>query len=391
MSSWGESRFKAALAQVIQSLAESAGGFSPLARQLDAVRVAAGEEETACLTRRQLSKIADADNIPLTCDQLQVIDEFLRQQGHSLAALLSTPYLVSALSEKGRVTFIIGSQPDEGYPRIDLSRWDVRAMREILNAVNATGQTIHVNFEDVIFREGSADVFYKPPVPDNETWYRCLEDGTSSIVCLGSPKACHAAEVMLAEMFGVEPFRPWPTDRPRPFYFVWAQGDRRSESIQSAFRRSPSELQDDTTIDSEFVRELRDPESRTLGFWSDGKMYLVPRAQGESITYGVVVAQRRAGHGVWLCVCGLTGPGTFGAAQLLPTIRADLTPRSDSDQSHTAWAVVEVRVLDQKSQSFRRDQRRVISHRPIGEARYVELPSNRTSRFAPTSVPIDKK
>src|SRR5262249_49532335 len=155
----------------------------------------------------------------------------------SIGRLYATPSALQEIASHGTVGFVLGSQPDKEARRIDLSRWDILSMRELLNQLYRLGQPLQVQFEDVIYRGREAEMFRKPAVPKNEVWFHDLQsEHGPSVLCLGSPKANHCAEVMLAEMLGVEPFRPWSSTKPRPFGFVWSHGDSRADEIESCVK-----------------------------------------------------------------------------------------------------------------------------------------------------------
>jgi hypothetical protein len=74
----------------------------------------------------------------------------------------------------------------------------------------------------------------------------------------------------------------------------------------------------------------------------------------------VIAAQRRRTGQVWVVLCGLSGPATYGAARALKSIAAAL-PRGDmSSHSPVLWAVVEVGLERTQVQG---DNRRVVSQR----------------------------
>ena len=65
------------------------------------------------IERRKLAKIVEGKEVSLSFGELQGLDNYLRQQGHSLAALFDRPTVIKSLVESGRVTFMLGAQPGE--------------------------------------------------------------------------------------------------------------------------------------------------------------------------------------------------------------------------------------------------------------------------------------
>lgn len=217
-------------------------------------------------------------------------------------------------------------------------------------------------------------MFQEEQVPDNEVWFHDLRsEHGPSILCLGSPKANHCAEVMLAEMMGVHAFERWSAKTPRPFGFVWAHGDSRADEIESCVkldvRRDADELRSLEGYSDDLMQRLQHWESSTarstpttLAIVFDGKIVEV-RREGDSWDSYAIVAARRLGKRMHVCIAGLTGPATLGASRLLHRFEPKLELDLDSPLAKPvmAWTVVKVRVSfkETKDYHFRFDGRRV--------------------------------
>jgi hypothetical protein len=172
----------------------------------------------------------------------------------------------------------------------------------------------------------------------SEKWHSLLEQDSTAVISIGSPLASLSSEVMLARMFGVEPFEPphFTTKNPLPFYFVWfAKAARR---FRSAFGLTWSDLTRDFQALAPKVKA-----NRCSAFILNSTAYPVA-ADGQTWTmHGVIAAQRRASGSVWLVVSGLAGPATLAAARLVRHVRAEL-PISSHENSPVLWVPLKVKV-----------------------------------------------
>lgn len=183
------------------------------------------------------------------------------------------------------------------------------------------------------------DVLLETPMDEKAAartdWYKILDDSTRSLVAIGSAKACHASEVMLARMLGVEPFASALGKNGSrlcvPFAFVWHRmppGRFRSSFCLThrELKRMGSGIE---AVDLGGRKRLAEKKSSALIFNIDRcRAELVPVGKTEWDAYGTIVAQRRAGGNVWVVLAGITGPATYAAAELLNCIRGEL-PRQE--------------------------------------------------------------
>ncbi|MAD80958.1 MAG: hypothetical protein CMJ50_08975 [Planctomycetaceae bacterium] len=195
--------------------------------------------------RRKLARITGGKPVSLSFGELQGLDNYLRQHGHSLAAIFDRPTVIKSLVESGRVTFMLGAQP--GQRTTTISRWDLRSATALLRSVDQAAIGIHIDLEDVLRLHpeyGSLDSQTYQRRFSQEGWYKLLiADEGPSLVFIGSPRSCHAAEIALAEMFEVRAFDKTVLTSPRraPFLFVWSR--RRYQQLTSSFALDGSKLE----------------------------------------------------------------------------------------------------------------------------------------------------
>lgn len=359
------------LRQRLREARDTLGGDAQLANDFRQVL----NIEHPPLTRRQLPKICAGKDLPLKVAQIEAIDHYLQiRWGVSLSQLWSGRSVVQELVAARTIAFVLGSQPDQNARRIDLSRWDIRAMRDVLNQLYAIGQPLQILFEDVIYRGARTEVLCSGNVPQNESWFHLTgQESGPAIVCLGSPKANHCSEVLLARMLRVRPFEPWPAGQRRPFGFIWPHGDPRGDEIKSCVKIDPvtdvKEIRDLGGMSRSLLRALQNEQSRTLAVVFDGQVYPVRRTGHTWDSYAILAA-RRVGKRTHVCVAGLTGPATLGGARLLRQFCPQLQREVGSSGSHTAWLAVKTHVTDAKRKSFRSDERRVEESEIVGDVRY---------------------
>lgn len=370
------SSFQQRLQEKIQQLRAAERGFLPLEK---AIRETFDlpPDHKGLLSRRQLQKIAEGEEIPLRLDQLDLLDRFLRHRRHeSLADMLNPPSVLRYMAEEGRIGFIIGSQPNRELRRIDFSRWDIKSMQTIQECLYATGKPLQISFEDAILRGRQAEVFRdESTLPAHEDWFHMvgnLDSQGQTLIVVGSPRVNHGAEKVLAAMFGVEPFRPWPASRikDRPFAFFWpdwCENPARPESCLHFDPVSDSRYVEFEQDDLEFLRSLgsRDAGSQQAeerrydcGMVANGRFHRIRRGQKKWSSYAVIAA-RRGLHRTCACICGATGPATLAAARIFERFVPELGWRDH----RVAWCLVRADVRDERQDGvpgFRADERRVV-------------------------------
>jgi hypothetical protein len=386
--------FREQLKLVINTAAARTKGFNALEKEM---KKFLAPLKLPYLKRRQLAKLGVEDiDLPLSLRQLEGLDYYLRHFCRtSLGHLWGDRNILQTLAADERIMFLLGSQPDREARRIDLSRWDIRAMREVLDGLYGLGMPLTIEFEDVIYRDAHADDFGTDKVARNEQWYHDLVKGSgAAVVCIGSPKANHGAEVLLSRMMGVEPFKPWSSSQPRPFAFIWSGDDKRGKKIQSCFKLDPvKDAQQVLALKGatpEIVAELqKSKDGSTLGIAVGDELFTVRRNHTSWDSYAVIAA-RRSGRRTEVCLAGLTGPATLGAAKTLREFKPHLDRSLDAlvddkpaGKSPTtvhragmlprmAWLLVKTPVADDKQPTFRSDERRAGDSSIVGDVNYFD-------------------
>lgn len=318
--------------------------------------------------RRTLIKIRDTPGkVALTMDILTALNEYFRTLGEGLhkIPILASRGLLEPLFDAHRVVFMWGAKPRPQERRVDLSRWDARALAELLAQASRLDRRLEFDIEDVLWRSP-----VDPSAIKAEKWYSMLEMHKTSVVSIGSPVVALSSEVMLARMFGVSPFvRPrFSTKSPLPFYFVWLP--HVVGNFPSAFGLTWRELE------PEFKGLAKDVKNnRATAFILNGKPHVVP-AEGKAWNvYGVIAAQRRACGSVWLVVSGLAGPATLASANLVKQITAEL-PSTDQQDSAVLWAAIKVKIKTGRPSSVvSGDLREIESAEFVGEPQIWPSPA----------------
>jgi hypothetical protein len=361
-------------------IAKATDGPVTLNRLAELVNEANRKAGTNCsVDRRTLRKIRDEpQNVGLTYNTLVALNTYYKDKDRGLSLqhlpILETRGVLEVLVDSPRLVFMLGAKPRPEERRTDLSWWDVRSLAGLLT--QASKLDIHHKFE-------MEDVLWRCPVDPSalksERWYRFLEDDQVSVVSIGSPLAALSSEVMLARMFGVQPFVTprFKTGRQVPFFFVWLR--KLARNFPSAFGLTWRELQTDY---GGLARRVK--TNHATAFILDGRPHAVP-AQGNAWTmYGIIAAQRRPAGNVWLVVSGLAGPATHAAATLVNQITAEL-PGVKGQPSSVLWVPVMVKIKTGEASPLSGDIREVVHAEFDGEPRIwpeEPSPSQNTSRPA---------
>lgn len=337
------------------------------------------------IDRGKLRRLEAGDDVAFSTQELLSLDEYFRAHGQrSLAVIFGEVNLQQLLAETGDLCFIVGSMPDKSSRRIDMSRWDVRSIREIISQLADVHLYPKVKLEDVIFRGDFAKSEFggdKPVVPKKEAWYHLLdvEEVNSNILVIGSPRANHCAEMVMARMFEVPPFSDFESDWKLPFWFVWPDAERRQ--LKSSFIRLPTDIDPELPgMTLHLETSLSATPSRAVAIFANGTIFGSIHVNNKWKDYAIVAVQRRECGQIWACVAGVTAPATLGAARIVPQLTCDLRP-TDRGCSEVYWGVVEVDVEDETNTSatpYRADERRAVDQRlliPLQPWRLQSQPS----------------
>jgi hypothetical protein len=319
-------------AKVLAEKKDQLGSFVALAREIEK----SSSPNYPGIDRRKLTRIVAGDDVSLSISELMALDSYLAPLGEGLAEkpLFEEPWLLSGLLEKDSVLMLLGSYPRSKDRRNDLSRWDVWAMAKLIRGIEKMRPTSRIHIDDVLNKE-------KTPVGELKESIMPLLTGRESVCCIGSPRACLAAELMLAEMFEVDPFVK-PKTLSSPFYLIWSH---QHCSYESALAFKAEDLR---TTNRKMALEIDKDSKRALKV---GKTFYISghrEDEQEWKEYGVAVGQRRANGHVWLVVMGLSGPATYATAAAVGSQMTGTLPEPSKKGTNAPirWALVEATVVD---------------------------------------------
>ena len=328
------------LSEVLAAMKRKYGSFDALAKEI------AEGGGGATIDRRKLQKLAALEgmdleredfvrmkgDVNLRISELVALNKFLTPMGAGLATrpIFNQPTILATLAERPEVVFMFGAKPDEKRKNIEVSVWDVRCQAEILNSVNSYRANTRIKMEDVISRAPEKD---GKEFGGWEKWFTDNHD--ASIVCIGSPRACRASEIMLAKMFGVKPFEDVKrAAETLPFHFIWA---RDTDPFGSRFAADAGSIE---RLDGALARAMRRDPKTAMGLLVNNTVLPAPYQGDRWIDYGIIAAQRRSSGGLWLALCGLSGPTTYAAAKAAKTLADIIPPAPVGEHSKVQWAVV---------------------------------------------------
>jgi hypothetical protein len=352
------------LAQVLAERKKKEGSYLNLARQINLVN---GNPTPWVVDRRKLARIVEEDpNVPLSPLELVALDRYLERFNEGLAQkpLLERPSILETLVEAGEVTFLLGARARRN--RVDISNWDVQAMAEILRGTAGFRRT-HFDIREVLLlgdRSQVENAYLKPRRRMKGTWLELLAEDGPSLVCCGSPRSCHAAEVLLAKMFGEDAFVSSVGLHPRmPFHFVWVGGEE--SKIPCRFEIVAEDL---ASSHASLTEQVLEGKARVLMVGDEPYLAQQPGETGSHTSYGIVAAQRRPGGQIWMVIAGLTGAATHAAARVVRKIHSNLPPRARGRRSKVFWVLV--KSISKRGRSKSMPQLRIVTDCEIvGELR----------------------
>ena len=338
------------LTRLIKDATASAITINRLAELINHANEEAG---TGCrVNRKLLGNLRDyPDKIGLTWSHLVALNTYFKKHGFSLQhfPILETRGVFEVMGDVPRLAFMLGVKPRPEEQRTDLSHWDRRSQSDL--QAQALMQNGHLIIQD-------EDVLWRSPMDTatlgNESWHRILDADKSSVISIGSPLAALSSEIMLARMFGVQPFVTphFTPGRNVPFYYVWLH--KIAASFRSAFGLTWRDLQPDYPELSQRVQR-NDATAFILG----DQVHDTPARGNQWTMYGIIAAQRRASGNVWLVVSGLHGPATYGCATMVKQITAEL-PLTVNRHSKVLWVPVKVHVQAREAGPNDGDVREVV-------------------------------
>ena len=325
------------LVNVLNRIKDSLGGF----RQLEnAIKKATQVSGRPPIDRRKLARLLGnsdggrKENTPLTVAELEALDTFLRAEAEGGLAGVFDPQrknLLRIALERRDVALVVGSVPVEGDLAERVSPWDVKSVAELVPRLTEFAPNVQLSVKIVPLCT-SLDTSDVVEWCEKETECTELFDVMNgpSVVVLGSPRQCHAAEIALAHMTGVKPFKQPVRKTALPFRFLW-QGNEFEKAPPSAFSEKINKPPLETPIEAKTkIRGLR-----------IGKRDLeVDTRQEKWQTYAVIAAQQLAGGQVWITCCGLSGTGTLASVRGLNRLTAELPMGRAGKTADMIWTLV---------------------------------------------------
>lgn len=348
------------LADIIKREKDRLGSYQALADQIRSINhnanASAAAGQPLRVDRRKLSSIVEKKDVSLNVSELQALDTYLAQTGkQGLKIVFEKPTLIRALTDTKLVHFLIGAKPQTD-KTVSLSRWDVRSMISVIHGIHSISTAVVIDIHDVLLKPSVS----RPSTQvKNKEVQALLEDRRGpSILCIGSPRACHASELMLAKMFGIAPFKRVSASSARdlPFYFVWS--DDQYESLPSSFALRTSDVLPGGPSNKGW-------KSVALKTTDPDKVYSVDRSTKLWRNYGVVVAQRRQSGRLWIVAAGLSGPSTLAVARSLLSISDQLLLENRGQRSPVVWAVVEATVKREPSARHAGENRKLTGEKIV--------------------------
>jgi len=327
------------IADAVNRHAREVGGFSELERKVN--EVFANKESRRRIDRRKLKAIADGREFTISTGELIAIDNYFSPLGIGFGdePLFAKENALKSLARNGNLCVTIGAFQRNEEERNDVSLWDVKAFQEVRTAARKIRGDMPFTLHDVpFFDENGRHNHGDRSVP------QLLSESRSSVCSIGSPRANVASEVILADMFGLKPFR-LPSAAP-PFRFYWcADAERTKRGFSSAFDVSLAEIE---RLDPKFALQARKKKRLSALVVGDTVHTVVPKIHGNWSDYGIVAAQKCAEDRVRVVIAGLTGPSTLACAKACTT-RLSLPTRPGEDSCKVFWIVVRASVSQRKT------------------------------------------
>ena len=282
--------------------------------------------------RRKLTSIwrGKKADVRLSMIELDNLDRYLLLQSlPGLESVFLPTSLATAIARTGTVGVWLGFKPEWATADQDgqttASHWDVRSLNFLGDALHQASAKVGVLSKEVLLSEhdGTGENWSKQL--QQCEWCRNLEDQSQrhSLITVGSPKACHATEWVLAKMFGVSGFACNAAVTDLPFWFEYSP--RLLESHPSAFACSAAGVPNRST-----------PRSRRFDIYAlhfNKERCAGDLNEDEWDEYGVIATQRRASGMFWTVVAGMSGPTTYAAARKLVAIDHEFGNAVDAERN----------------------------------------------------------
>jgi hypothetical protein len=371
------------LKAILDTLLKSHGSWNNLENEM---RNAGCPVDRRKLTSVWFGRKAD---VKLSLVELDNLDRYLHlQRLPGLKIVFQPKSLSAAMARTGTVRVWLGFKQTWGTAEQDgqttASHWDVRSMSFLFDQLyGASDANVGILTKEVPLSENdglSADWLTQL---QQSNWYHELHDLSQreSLITVGSPKACHATEWILARMFGVPGFTCNPGVEKLPFWFEYSP--RLLESHPSAFACA-----------AEDVPEAAPPRSRRFDIYAlvfNDKRYALDFNEQSWTEYGVIATQRRTGGQIWTVVAGMSGPTTYAAARKAVAINHEFGHTTDAEGNSPVYCrAVQALVKREPEPSRPGDNRSVQEMDFLGDPIIwpeVQPPVPRASKQRPKRTP----
>ena len=296
------------------------------------------------------------DSFKFTISELRALDKYFTLQQQSLCTVpifYRNRSLLDALAESSPVTFAVATRYLPAARTETVSRWDLRAMKLLLN--RGSFENTDIDVEDIFHLGSNYDDIRK------ENWNHRFDERKASVVSFGSPFSCHATEKTLAEMFKVEPYGS-PViehDQRLPIYFAWPGLDNRQKVKNSSFLIAHSNIPRLLNRDPATLKNFPRCDRGMLV----GDHWFTSERIGQS--HGLFVAQRKTDNCIYAAIIGAFGPDTYAVADCLAggKINASLPAYDGKPGQPVFIAVVQTRTEERPKDIDRRETRSIVSSR----------------------------
>jgi hypothetical protein len=311
------------LKAILDTLLKSHGSWNNLENEM---------RNAGCpVDRRKLKSVwfGRRADVKLSLVELDNLDRYLHlQRLPGLKMVFQPKSLSAAIARTGTVRVWLGFKQTWGTADQDgqttASHWDVRSMNFLFGELYRESDAnfgILTNEVPLNENDGSSETWLAQL--QQSSWCHDLHDHSQrdSLITVGSPKACHATEWVLAKMFGVPGFARNAAVDKLPFRFEYSP--RLLESHPSAF-----------ACEAEELPATAPPRSRRFDIYAlvfNNTRHALDFNEQCWMEYGVIATQRRAGGQIWTVIAGMSGPTTYVAAKKVVAVNYEFGGTTDAE------------------------------------------------------------
>ncbi|MDW7680764.1 MAG: helix-turn-helix transcriptional regulator [bacterium] len=271
------------------------------------------------VSRTTLYSLFNDDWKQIQRETIEKVCDFFHCDVSELFEIQEEPFWTS-VKTVGEVCFIFGGTLAGKEEKSYIGQWDIKVMHSFTEHLNRMSGKQRIN----IFSKTSLE-FGK----DLQTIIEFIK--THNTIIIGSPKANRITELVLAKLYGAEPFNPSSDNREKiPYRFVRPQewGESKLESAvteisaNGKLRGIFSQKSKQVIAFSEYFDDFF---NRRIEHGRDcGLLVVVNRPFGTTVDVKTII------------LAGYTGLGSYGMAQLLLKERNNLEPRTSKPLERVA-------------------------------------------------------